>query len=171
MKKNLVLITFFVTTFFYSYSQLNSEIALQEQAAKMGAAFVKGDYKTFASYNYPPLLKAMGGESRMIDAMKESVDELKEKGINFSNITFDKPTKIIKVGKELQSTIAQHTEMLQSSSKITSTSTLVALSTDNGTTWKFVDTSNKDIRIVRKLLPNLSKEIIIPAQQPPVRSK
>lgn len=88
--------------------------------------------------------------------------------MRFSNITFDEPL-IVKSGNELQATIAQHTEIKLSQGRLVSTSTLIAISTDKGSNWTFIDTSNKEMATLRKALPNLSPTITIPPQQPPVR--
>lgn len=76
-------------------------------------------------------------------------------------ISFGTPSKIVKSAKELQATIPQHTEI--------NTSTLIAISTDNGNNWTFLDTLNRDITTIRKLLPNLNPSITIPPQRPPLR--
>lgn len=170
MKLSIISFLLSVVLFINSYGQVkDASQNLKQQAGKMGSTFVSGDYKTFANYTYPLILKSMGGASRMIEVLNRTTDEMRAKGMSFSNITFDEPSKIVKSGKELQATIAQHTEIKQPQGRIVSTSTLIAISTDNGITWTFIDTSNKDIATLRKALPNLSPSITIPPQQPPVR--
>jgi hypothetical protein len=110
----------------------------------------------------------MGGATKMSAVLTKSTNDMKAQRISFSNITFDEPSKIIKSGKELQATIAQHTEIKLSQGRLVSTSTLIAVSTDNGVNWTFIDTSNKDIVTLRRTLPNLSQGITIPPQQPPL---
>lgn len=142
---------------------------LKMQAGKMGAAFTASDYKTFENYTYPPLLNSMGGKTKMVEVLNKTVADMKSKGMSFSKITVDEPTKIIQVGKELQSTITQHTEIKLSQGRVVAESTLIAISIDNGLNWKFIDTSNKNIATLRKAMPNLSSAIDIPAPKPPVR--
>lgn len=134
----------------------------------MGTAFVNSDYKTFANYTYPLVLKSMGGASKMAGVLIKTTNNMRAQGMNFSNITFGEPSKIIKSDKELQATIAQHTEIKLSQGRIVITSTLIAVSTDNGINWTFIDTSNKDMATLRKVLPNLSPAVTIPPQSPPV---
>ncbi len=129
---------------------------------------MNGDYKTFVNYTYPFLLKSMGGSSKMVEVLNETNYDMKLKGMKFSNITFDLPSKIVKNRNELQATIAQHTEIITPQGRLVTTSTLIAISNDNGVNWTFFDTSNKDIILIRKLFPNLSPSIVIPAQQKPV---
>lgn len=105
----------------------------------------------------------------MVEVLTRSIDDMKAKGMSFSNITFDDPSKIVKSGKELQTTIAQHTEIRLSQGRLISTSTLIAISKDNGNNWTFIDASNKDIVALKKALPNLSSLIVISPPQLPVR--
>lgn len=46
-------------------------------------------------------------------------------------------------------------------------STLIAISKDKGKTWTFIDTSIYQINDVKKALPDLSPELVIPAPVPP----
>ena len=173
MKYYIPGLLFFFTTILNIQAQTIDQnklsTALMQQATKMGSAFVSGDYKTFAKYTYPLVLKSMGGATRMADVLTKTTNDMKLQGMSFSNITFDAPSKIVKSGKELQATIAQHTEIKLSQGRLISTSTLIAVSSDNGINWTFIDTSNKDMATLRKALPNLSPAINIPPQQPPVR--
>jgi hypothetical protein len=171
MKKQiLMLLLLLLATRFAAHAQVKEAAQnLKQQAGKMGAVFVSGDYKTFANYTYPLILKSMGGAAKMAAVLTKSTNDMKVQGMSFSNITFDEPSKIVKSGKELQATIAQHTEIKLPQGRIISTSTLIAISTDNGISWTFIDTSNKDMATLRKVLPNLSPVITISPQQQPVR--
>jgi len=152
-----------------SFGQVNDAIQnVKQQANKMGQAFANADYTTFARYTYPKILAAMGGESRMAAELAKVVDEMKSQGMSFNSISFGEPSTIVRSGKELQCTLAQHTDIIVPKGRAVSTSTLIAISTDNGVNWTFIDTSNKDMTTLRKALPNLSSAIKVPPQQPPV---
>jgi len=170
MKSLLLTLILIITIFLQSYSQVKeSPQNLKQQAINMGLAFLRGDYKTFANYTYPLILKSMGGSAKMDLVLSKSTNDMKAQSMYFTNITFEEPTKIIKSGKELQATIAQHTEIKLSKGRLIVTSTLIAISIDNGINWTFIDTSNKDMVTLRKALPNISPLITIPKQQPPVK--
>jgi hypothetical protein len=142
---------------------------VMQQANIMEQAFISGDYKIFAHYTYPEIVKMTGGEYKMAEALAKITNDMKIKGMLFNSIVFGEVSKIVKSGNELQCTLPQHTEIKLSAGRAVSTSTLIAISTDRGSNWTFVDTSNKDITTIRKLLPHLSNAIIIPPPQPPVR--
>lgn len=170
MKPRFITLLLSAAIIFQSYGQVKEATqSIKQQAGKMGAALINGDYTMFAKYTYSKLLAAMGGAAKMEQSMAKVVNDMKLKGMSFNAITFDEPSKIIKSGKELQATIAQHTDIKVPNGRAVSTSTLIAISTDNGINWTFIDTSNKNIEALRKAMPNLSPSITIPPPQPPVR--
>jgi hypothetical protein len=159
-----------ITMVFKSYGQvIDASHILKQQANRMGQAFINGDYKTFAQFTYPKIVTMMGGGRNMAAELAQITKDMKVKSMTFSSITFGEVSKIIKCGNELQATLPQHTEIKLPDGRVVSTSTLIAISTDNGSSWTFCDTSNKDMNTIRKLLPNLCKAIVVPPQQQPVR--
>lgn len=153
-----------------AYGQVkDASLNLKFQADKLGRAFLKGDYKTFVNYSYPAILELMGGASKMIEVLSKTQKEMDSKGIHFISITFEQPSKIVKSNRELQATIVQHTETKLPQERLITTSILIAISTDNGMNWTFMDTSNKNIISLRRIFPNLSTSIYMPPPTPPVR--
>jgi hypothetical protein len=171
MKLSFISCVFSALIALTSYGQIKESIPnLKQQADKMGNAFLKGDYKTFAKYTYNKIVEMMGETNNMVEVLTKTAANLKAQGMSFSSIIFGEPSTIVKSGNELQCTIPQHTEIkLSAGGRIVATSTLIAISTDNGKNWTFIDTSNKDMATLRKTLPNLSSGITIPPPQPPVK--
>jgi hypothetical protein len=172
MKKGIIIILIAIN-FFTSYSQTSNVgdkillIEMEKQANQMGNTFIRGDYHAFAKYNHPKILKLMGGENQMIATLTKSINDTRNKGVVFTGIKFDNPTKIIKNKNELQCTIQQHLIANVSNGKMISASTLIAISLNSGKNWYFVDTSNKDMKILKSVLPSISNEIVIPKQGQP----
>jgi len=171
MRYLLVILLFFISLATYSQTEQDKKILqnLKAQADSMGQAFIAGNFKAFAGYTYPLILKTMGGPEKMIAVLTKSINDMKADGMSFRSVTFGEPSKIEKSGKELQATVPQHIEIGLSQGRLVTNSTLIAFSTDNGLNWTFVDTSNKDTATLRKVLPNLSPAITIPPHMPPVR--
>ena len=173
MKKIILTVLFFASVNLFAqkagWDEEKAKQNITTQSALMAKAFIEADYKTFAAFTYPVILKAMGGTSKLTQTLTKTVDEMKEQGLSFNNISFDPPSKIVKSGKELQATIAQHTEVKMRRGRVVTTSTIIAFSTDNGNIWTFVDTSSNDMYMLRKLIPGISKNIIVPSPSKPVR--
>src|ERR1700754_3190596 len=73
---------------------------LKQQSSEMGAAFIKGDYKTFSRYTYPKIVTMAGGPARMAESLAQMVGGMKQKGMTFVSLTFDEPSKIVLAGAE-----------------------------------------------------------------------
>jgi hypothetical protein len=114
------------------------------------------EYKAFVGYMYPKVVEMLGGEQKLVNTLERDGGQL-----NIVNVTFGNPSKVIKAGSELQCTIPQTLVMKMDNGNVTSKSTLIAISKDNGKHWYFLDTSGKPIDELRKSLPNLSKELIV----------
>jgi len=170
MKSISLTIVFLVGAIHFDYGQVkDASQHLKSQADKMGQAFTTGDYKTFARYTYPLIVRSMGGTDKMAGVLEKGANDLKAQGMSFGAIRFDEPSAVIRNERELQATIAQHTEIKLRQGRLVNTSTLIAVSADNGHNWTFIDTSNKDLETLRKAMPNLSKALILSPPQPPVR--
>ena len=147
----------------------NLQQKIKQQASAMGEAFLHGDFKSFSMFTNPRIVDMMGGPENMIRVLVKTMRDMKSQGMTFSRISFDEPTRIIKAASGLQSTILQHTEIKLNKGRVIATSALIAVSSDKGQHWTFIDTSNKDLATIKKLLPGLSYEIVIPEQKPPVK--
>lgn len=169
---SVILILFlFYTINLFCQSSKNDQAALSkiitEQANQMAGLFKSVDYNGYIKWLLPVFVKAAGGETKMLELLNTQAAELKSKNAVVNGIVFSEPSEIIKVKDELQCTIAQQTELKSAKARVITYSTLIAISTDNGKTWKFMNASSMDITIVRKLLPNLSQKITLPPKQKP----
>lgn len=143
--------------------------AVKAQAMKMGQALIDGDYKTFVHYANPALVKMSGGADQLAAQLSKVMGQMKQSGVVVTSVRLGSVSKVVTSGKELQCTVEQHTQMKVPDGKMENMTTLIAISADGGKSWTFLDTNNKDIATVKKMLPNLSNEIVLPKQQPPVR--
>jgi hypothetical protein len=137
------------------------------QANQMATLYKVGDYKGYVNFIHPVIVKDAGGKSKMIELLNNQNTQIKSKGIAINSIVFNPPSEIVKSKNELQCTISQHTELKPAKGRVITYTTLIAVSIDNGKSWKFIDTSNKDIKAIRTVFPNLSNKIILPPKQKP----
>ena len=143
--------------------------SLQAQAKRMANGLVSGDYNTFIHYLHPKILQMAGGADAMKQQLAQMSRQFSMSNVSFESVTLDSMSKFIKVAPTLQATIRQHTIMKVPNGRMAATSTLICLSSDNGTHWKFVDTNHKTLADMRQMLPNLSTALVIPPTQAPVQ--
>ena len=73
----------------------------------------------------------------------------------------------MRVENELQATVQQTLEIIVPGGIITNSSSLIALSGDEGKSWHFMDATTGDLAKIRTLFPNLSTDlVVIPMGEP-----
>lgn len=143
------------------------ESVVKQQALEMGKAMVNGDSRNFSRYMLPELLEAGGGAEKVAATIDSMFAMFKSFGGSVKKITYGNPGRIIKFGKELQTTLPQTTEVTSSIADVEFTGTLVAVSRDKGKSWYFYDTSMGRAEKLRDKLPNLSPDIVVPPMKEP----
>ncbi len=167
MKTKIILfITLLIATNTFAQND-NLTTKLLEQADDMGRKFVAKDYAGFLKYSHPKVVKSMGGEKKMIADTAKEMESLEKEGVTILSVKFGVPDKIIIVGDELQCTLPEMIEMQIVGGKLTTTTTLIAISSDKGVSWYFLDTSGNNLYSMKMLLPNLSDELNIPIPPDP----
>ncbi len=164
----IIFISLFWTTCIGQTKTIDHSKTIKEQADIMGELLLKKDFSSFTKYTYPKVIEMMGGKQKMIAIMELGSKEMLSEGTDFLNVTIGEPSKIITIGIELQCTVPQTIEMKVRNGRLVTESTLIAISTDNGKNWYFVDTPGKDIQTMKKALPNLSGELVIPKKKQPI---
>ena len=144
---------------------------IKTQALEMGKALVSGDAKTFSKFMLPELIEA-GNEARLKNGQTEmSLDSVfalfKQFGGNVESITYGNPGKIVKYKNELQSTLPQTTSVTSPFADVVFSSTLVAISRDEGKNWYFYDTNAGRMGQLKNKAPDVSPELDIPKATPP----
>lgn len=139
-----------------------------DNARKLSKAFTSRDYNTIADYTYPGILELVGGKVEMLKKLESDTKEMEAKGVKVISVTIGEPSDIYETEKEIQCILPQIITMEVPKGTMEAKSTLIAISSDNGKTWYFIDTSGNDIETIRKMLPNVSPEINLPPKEQPV---
>ena len=140
---------------------------IKAQAVDMGRALVSGDVEKFGSYMHPTLVEKAGGPEKM-RAMADTMNKLfVQFGAEVKKLVFGNPAAVVKHQKTLQTTLSQTTYLTTLMGDIEVSSTLVAISMDQGKHWYFIDTSIYQERTLRKDLPEISPVLVIPPPQKP----
>lgn len=141
--------------------KLSENENLNRQLVEMKNLFLAENFKAYCHYIYPPIIKMMGSEEKLISALQSALNEMKNDGFETIDIHYSEPSKMIKQGNELQMTITQNLLMKSPQGNVLGKYTLIAISEDEGKNWKFIDTSGKDLETMRSYFPNLSPQLVI----------
>jgi hypothetical protein len=169
MRKLLFGVTLLLATAQFSQAQIpGAADSLKAQATRMSKGLISGNYTAFLRYLHPKIVELAGGTDNMKQQLSLLSQQMASRGLIFQSVVVDSASNIIKSGETLQATIRQHTTIKMTPGRSVATSTLIGVSSDNGSHWKFVDTHNKTLNEVRQFLPELSTALVIPPTQPPV---
>lgn len=135
---------------------------LNEQAMLMSYMLGKNDIKGYVEFVHPAVLEMMGGKEQYINQLENSRKDMKKLGISYLMVKSGTPSAIIRYGNELQCVVPQVVEIKTTAGVMRNESSLIAVSTDEGQTWLFIDTGGKDLQGVKEYFPKLSDELIIP---------
>lgn len=138
-----------------------------EQAAMTGNALITKDYSTFVKFIHPSILSLSGGKQKMIAQLQKGIKEMEENGTSFSSVEFGTPDQILHAKGELQCIVTQYLTMKVPNGKLLVKSALIAVSTDKGRQWLFIDTAAGDLKTLQKVVPTLSDKLRIPAKEEP----
>lgn len=169
MKKRFLILFITLLNLSTSYSQVNGDMdrVVLEQADDMGKKFIAKDYAGFLKYTHPIVIKNMGSNEKMLQETIKSFKQLEADNITFLEVKFGAPSKIATVENEMQCIIPQMIEMKIPGGKLTAHTTLIAISSNKGKNWYFVDASGNSHENMKMLLPTLSTELVLPPQQDP----
>jgi hypothetical protein len=159
---------FSLSGFGTSYAQNTSVI--KQEAHTWVECFWNGNIETALKYTDPRLVSNAGGKSEFISNMKSSLAVMRAEGITFRGVELGEVSKIYKSGHELHCAIPQRVSMNQKKGYFTIASDILAISIDNGKSWKFY-TGDMSEKTVRKLFPNFNKELVLKKLSPPVFHK
>jgi hypothetical protein len=136
-------------------------------ADAMRTAFMHRDWDTFMKYIHPDFVKMVGSREKMLKPMIEGLERFKRNGIELVSQTIMFPTQTFRKNRELQAVIPMTQVMKMPQGTFSGLSHLLALSSDDGQHWTFINLSGVDPKLLRKIVPNLDRRIKIPAESPP----
>ena len=138
-------------------------------ASRMGGALVNKDFNKFVETTYPKVLTIIpGGKSGLIKDIRKQLANMAAQGTSIIKLWPEQPSKMIDTAGELQCTIPQNMLMKINGGTIKSTTTLIGLSPDKGSTWYFIDATDKNMTSIRSQFPNISSQLVIPTPPNPI---
>lgn len=138
--------------------------SLEEQATFFVKSIVAFDFKTSVDYYLPEFVESMGGREALIQVFSKDVNQYKADGTKLSGGKAYSPTAISKCNGTMQCVLRQEIMMDMSypgSEPFKMESNLIAVSTDNGVTWKFLQAGPDDLNTLRKKYPILCEDLVL----------
>lgn len=140
---------------------------IYRSADSMMAAFKRKDYETFARYNHPAMMKMMGGSANFVAFIKEQMKSIPDTAIKV--IGAADILQVVKTANDQQCVVSQQMQMILEGIEINTTTYLVGESLDEGKSWTFFDASSSGLVTPKDIKPDISPELVIPAQKKDVK--
>ena len=156
---------FLLSGFCTSYAQ--DTAAIKRNAQIWVDCFWNGNMETALKYSDPRFVSKAGGKTELTSNMKSTLATLRAEGITFRSVKLGEVSKIYKAGAELHCAIPQQVFMNTKKGYFTYESDILAISIDNGKTWKFF-TGNLSQKDLKRLFPNFNKELVLKQLSSPV---
>ncbi|MBB5395929.1 hypothetical protein [Mucilaginibacter sp. AK015] len=166
MKKyfGILLLMFVNCTAFAQYSN-----NIKRDATQMIAHMINKDYIAAAKYIMPKFIAASGGPYSLAKSIEASFAPMLQNGVQF-DFSIDEPGAVIKTPSGLYTVMIQRTILNIPSKKTRGylDSSLLALSTDKGKTWSFVDVGAMSDDQIKHYFPDVYGKLVIKPRGQPV---
>ena len=152
-----------------TYAAEPSKKEVKRLAEKVAKATIEGDAETIVDLSYPGLVKLIGGRKEMIEFTRAAIEQLRDEGDAFKKFEVKEPQTFYTEGANTFIVVPTRFEMMVSKKTVAGESYLLAISSDQGKTWTFLDGSgmhHKEFR--KKILPKLPEKLILPELSKPM---
>lgn len=144
------------------------KLAVKATTKRMDHALVKQDLNTFVKTTYPKVVEnTEGGAGKIVADLKKQLASMEAQDNKIVGAWTGDPANFVDTAGELQCTIPQYMKIQLSNGMLTTQTTLMGFSPDQGKTWYFIDATDKPLDAWRKMFPNISSKLVLkPAPQP-----
>ena len=130
-------------------------LVVRNDVINMLNAMLKNDMGILADYTHPKILASMGGREKAIEIMNTGVAEIKSKGMSFRSASIGKIGKFYTKGNKVYCVIPHDITINMEGGYLSSLSSVLGISQDQGKTWKFVSAGNIGRNKLKTLFPEL----------------
>ena len=160
----LAILLFIIPTFTHA----QDTALVKKQAQRFATASFNGDFKTVIDLTYPKLVGLSGGREEMEKLINERIESLKKQGIMKFDGSVDAPSKFYKAGTHIHCLVPETVILRMFNGRYVSRTYLLAISTDQGKSWTFMDVGKMPSDVLYKLLPDYNDDLVIPSSGKPM---
>ena len=139
---------------------------LTAQTKQLEDAFSRKDYGKVVDLTYPKMVELAGGREKMLAETIREVQSMEAEGVQIISSTYAAPSQFVSDSTGIYAVIPVVSKVKATDGIFQTEGTLIAVSTDGGQSWTFVDASGKDQTELKKVLPNLDRFNLPPDKAP-----
>ena len=148
------------------FAQVDNKV-IKQQAEQTSKALLQGDYETVVKFTYPKIVEMLGGREKMVAMLRDGKAQMDAQGMGIESVSFGEPSLTVKAGEEIHCLVPQTLLMTVPGGKMKAESWLLAISTDKGTHWYFLDTAQMTMENIKGFVPHYNAELKIPETKEP----
>jgi len=139
---------------------------LTARAKELEAALARKDYPKVVDLTYPKLIEYAGGREKLLAAMTAELKTMEGEGVEIVSSTSSPPSQFLHEAGGIYAVVPITSKFKAKDGLFQIEGSLIAISTDGGANWTFVDATGKDQTELKKVLPNLDKLHLPPEKEP-----
>jgi len=143
-------------------------VEIRAQFVQASQAVIKGDADAILDSTYPGLIDRVGGRAEMRAKVIESLIDLRHRKLSVQRTEVVSISQPVEAGEELHSVVRAKRVMQGPGGRQIQDTFVIAVSSDQGKSWTFVDGQQLTPQHILALFPNYNKALVLPRTAPPV---
>jgi hypothetical protein len=139
----------------------------KEQAAQCARSLVTNDHQKFLSCMPPKLLALVGGAEAMLKLLDSTKKDMLDKGIEIASAKVQAPPRLYTRGPDSFALVPMTIVINTPEGKLVQESYMLALSSDRGRKWLFLDGAKLSDPRAKEVLPPLPPDLVLPPRREP----
>ena len=141
---------------------------LNARANELGEALGRKDYAKVVDLTYPKVIESAGGRDKLLAAMTNELKTMEAEGVQIISSKSSPPSQFLHDAGAIYAVVPMTSKFKAQDGIFQVEGSLIAISTDAGQNWTFIDATGKDQSELKKFLPNFEK-LNVPPEKPPVK--
>jgi hypothetical protein len=143
-------------------------VEIRAQFIKAAQAVIKGDADAILDSTYPGLIQRVGGRVEMRAKVIDSLMDLRHRKLSVQRTEVVSISQPVEAGEELHSVVRAKRIMQGPGGRQIQDTFMIAVSSDRGKNWTFVDGQQLTPQHIMALFPNFNTSLVLPRTAPPV---
>jgi hypothetical protein len=144
------------------------EARLKQQATELALAVVAGDFEKVVDFTYPKVVEMAGGRDKLIASQKKTRQAMTAAGDHITIDPINQSGPIVESKGIMYSYVPVTAKHSRKKGLYLLNIIFIAVSSDGGNSWKFIDDSELSSRdAIKSMLPEFPEQLALPARQSP----
>ena len=139
---------------------------LTARAKELDDALGRKDYGKVIDLTYAKVVELGGGREKLLTEMTRQMTTMEAEGVELLSSTAGAPSQFLHDAGGIYAVVPVVSKLKAKDGMFQTEGSLIAISTDAGQNWTFVDATGKDQTELKKILPNLDKLKLPPEKEP-----